>query len=265
MKVRRCSGRQVLQTCRPEWLFDYQIDPYIGCEHQCYYCYIFNQNKTGGADEIIIHKDIAGQLTQELSKLEPQTIYMGMNTDPYQPCEKVYKQTRKVLELLAERDFSACILTKSDLIVRDIDLFKRMPGSSAGISIAFQNDRVRQLFEANTQPTQKRIEALKKLKQEGIETYTLICPVMPFITNVELLIEMVKPYADTIWIYALHMEKDKDRNWQNVKEILDRNFPDMTEKYKQIAFSKAYPYWVELRQRLEKLQRERKLNLRIEL
>jgi len=212
-----------------------------------------------------MHKDIAGQLSQELSKLQPQTIYMGMNTDPYQPCEKTYQQTRQVLKLLAQRAFSVCVLTKSDLIARDIDLFKRMPGSSAGISIAFQDERIRQLFEANTQPTQKRIEALKKLKQAEIETYALICPVMPFLTDVERLIEMVKPYADTIWIYALHMENEIDRNWLNVRRILDHHFPDMTEKYKQIAFSKDHPYWVELRKKLEKLQQKRKLNLRIEL
>jgi DNA repair photolyase len=265
MKARQGSGRQILQPCRPEWLFAYQIDPYIGCEHHCHYCYTLNQADTNETKEIIMHKDIVGQLSQELSKLEPQTIYMGMNTDPYQPCEKTYQQTRQVLKLLAQRGFSVCVLTKSGLVARDIDLFKRMPGSSAGISIAFQDDRVRQLFEANTQPTQKRIEALKKLKQVGIETYALICPVMPFLTNVEQLIEMVKPYADTIWIYALHMENEKDRNWQNVRRILDRHFPDMTEKYKQIAFSKDHAFWTKLQRELEEFQRKKGLNLRIEL
>jgi len=265
MKVHRCSGWQILQPCKPEWLFAYQIDPYIGCEHHCHYCYTLNQTDTNETKEIIMHKDVAGQLSQELFKLEPQTIYMGMNTDPYQPCEKTYQQTRQVLELLAKRGFSVCVLTKSGLVARDIDLFKRMPGSSAGISIAFQDERIRQLFEANTQPTQKRIEALKKLKQARIETYALICPVMPFLTDVERLIEMVKPYADTIWVYPLSMEKEKDRNWQNVRRILDRHFPDLTEKYKQIAFSKDHTYWTGLRKQLEKLQSERKLNLRIEL
>jgi len=265
MKVHRCSGRQVLQPCRPEWLFAYQIDSYIGCEHRCRYCYTLNQTDTNETKEIIMHKDVAGQLSQELSKLEPQTIYMGMNTDPYQPCEKTHQQTRQVLEVLAQREFSVCVLTKSDLVVRDIDLLTRMPGSSAGISIAFQDERIRQLFEANTQPTQKRIEALKKLKQAGIETYALICPVMPFITDVERLIEMAKPYADTIWIYALHMEKEKDRNWQNVRRILGRHFPGMTEKYKQIAFSRDHPYWTKLRRELEEFQQKKGLNLRIEL
>ena len=264
MKVRQREEGQNLQPCSLAW-FAYQIDPYIGCEHHCHYCYTLNQTDTDETKEIIIHKDLAGQLSRELSALEPQTVYMGMNTDPYQPCERAYEQTRQALELLAERGYSVCMLTKSDLMVRDIDLFAKMKGSSVGISTPFQDERVRQLFEPNAPPNERRIEALKKLKQAGIETYTLICPVMPFITDVELLIEMATPHADTIWIYALSMEKETDRNWQNVKRILNDHFPDMTEKYKQIAFSKDQPYWAELRGELEKLQREKKLNLRIEL
>ena len=157
------------------------------------------------------------------------------------------------------------MLTKSDLIIRDIDLFAKMKGSSVGISIAFQDEPIRQLFEAKTPPNEKRTEALKRFKERGIETYVLINPVMPFITDVRLLIEMVAPYADTLWVYALSMENETDRNWRNVKRILDHHLPDMTEKYRQIAFSKAHPYWTELRRELERLQGKKKLNLRIEL
>ena len=263
IKVRECSRQQVIQPCSLE-LFNYQIDPYIGCEHHCHYCYTLNQADTDSTGEIFIHKDIIAQLSHEISTLEPQTIYMGMNTDPYQPCEKEYQQTRKVLEHLAQRGFSVCVLTKSELIVRDIDLFARMKGSSVGISIAFQDEQVRRLFEAKAPPNEKRIEALKMVRQAGIETYMLICPVMPFITDVESLIEKVAPYADTIWIYPLSMEKEKDRNWQNVKGILDRHFPDMTDRYRQIAFSTSHPYWTKLRRELDKLQQEKGFNLKIE-
>jgi DNA repair photolyase len=264
MRVLEYSGRKILQPCSLDWL-NYQIDPYIGCEHHCSYCYTLNQNDTEKTKEIIIFKDIAGQLIDELTELEPQTIYMGMNTDPYQPSEKIYQQTRKVLELLAHRGFSVCILTKSDLIVRDIDLFKAMPGSSAGISIAFQDKGVRKLFETKAPPTKKRINALKKLKQAGIETYTLITPVMPFITDVGLLIQKVVPYSGTIWIYGLRMESQKDRNWQKVNKILESHFPDLVEKYKEIAFLKTHSYWKELWEKLERLKQEQKVNLEIRL
>jgi len=264
MKVRELSGRKILQPCSLEW-FDYQIDPYFGCEHHCYYCYTLNQNDTEKTKEIIIYRDIAGQLIDELSELGPQTIYMGMNSDPYQPSEKIYQQTRKVLELLAYGGFSVSILTKSDLVTGDIDLLKSMPGSSVGFSIAFQAEDDRQLFEAKAPSNEKRIEAVKKLKQAGIETYTLITPVMPFITDVKSLIEKVAPYADTIWLYALSMENEKDRNWQNLERILQHHFPDLVEKYKEIAFSSTDPYWAELRRNLVGFQKMHKVSLEIKL
>lgn len=264
VRVGLCSPRQVLEPCELEG-FHYQVDPYIGCEHHCYYCYALNQAETCWEEEILIHHDIAGTLAGELSPLEPQTIYMGWNTDPYQPSEAIHQQTRQVLELLAQRDFSVCILTKSDLVVRDIDLLAKMKDSSVGISVGFQDDDVRRLFEAHAPPNEGRIEALKSLKDAGIETYTLICPVMPLITDVESLIETVAPYADTIWFYGLSIEDEGDRNWGNVRAILDRHFPEMTEQYRQIAFSPDHPYWLELRARLEQMQLDRRLNLRIEL
>lgn len=264
VKVGFCSLREIIRPCGLEGL-PYQLDPYIGCEHHCYYCYALNQAETDWAEEILIHQDIVGNLSHQLSALEPQAIYIGMNTDPYQPSEEIHEQTRQVLELLAQRGFSACVLTKSDLVVRDIDLLTSMSGSSAGVSIAFEHDDVRRLFEAKAPPNERRIEALKRLKDAGIETYTLICPVMPFITDVESVVEMVAPYADTIWIYRLSMSAEGDRNWQNVRGILDRHFPEMTERYRQIAFSADHPYWVEVRTKLEQIQLDRRLNLRIEL
>jgi len=103
------------------------------------------------------------------------------------------------------------------------------------------------------------------LKKAGIETYTLINPVMPLITDVKLLIEKMAPYADTIWIYALNMENEDDRNWQNLKGILDRNFPDLVEKYKEIAFSSTHPHWAELRQDLVEFQKVHKVSLEIKV
>jgi DNA repair photolyase len=264
MRVRSRSHRPILQPCSLEG-YVYQLDPYIGCEHHCAYCYALNQAETDWREEIQVYHDLVSQLDRELSALEPQAVYIGWNSDAYQPCEEIYRQTRQALELLAQKGFSVCILTKSDLVTRDVDLLAGMPGSSVGVSIAFQDDQVRRLFEANTPPNARRIAALERLKEAGIETYALVCPVMPFITDVRALIEAVAPFADTMWIYPLEMAAEGDRNWQNVQRVLDRHFPGMTEEYRQVAFSTAHPYWAELRQELERLQLESQLNLRIEI
>jgi DNA repair photolyase len=118
-----------------------------------------------------------------------------------QPGEEKRRHTRQALELLVEFGFSACILTKSDLVVCDVDLLQNMQDCSVGFSLAFQDEEVRRLFKPYAPSNQRRIAALKKLKEAGVEMYVLICPVMPYITDVEALINIVAPIADTIWIY----------------------------------------------------------------
>lgn len=264
MDVRTCSARPILEPCELGGFIG-QIDPYIGCEHHCQYCYALNQAETDWTREILIHQDIIGQLDHELSVFKPDCIYMGWNADAYQPIETSYRQTRAVLELLTRRGFSVCMLTKSDLVLRDIDLYAKMPNSSVGISLAFQEDDVRRLFEANTPPNEARIEALKEFNAAKIETYALICPLMPYITDVRVLIEQVTPFADTIWVYGLSMDNLSDRNWRNVEQILNQHFPDLSDNYREIAFSTDHPHWRALRSELESIRVESGLDLRIKV
>lgn len=262
MNVSTCSHRPVLTPCSLE-NFDYQIDPYVGCEHHCHYCYALNQAETDWTKEILIHRDIEGQLSEELADLPPQRIYMGWTTDPYQPCEAEYRQTRRVLELLLDRGFSASILTKSDLITRDIDLLTAMNSASASVSVAFNDEYTRQVLEASTIRTEDRIAALGSLRRAGMSTSALICPVIPYITDVRPLIDMLEPFCDVIWIYGLSIRNASDRNWSNMQPILSRHFPDLWERIEEVAFAGDHSYWAELRQTLEELRTARRLNLNV--
>jgi DNA repair photolyase len=264
MKVSTCSYRPILVPCRLK-NHDYQIDPYIGCEHACYYCYALNQAETDWSKEVLINKDITGQLGGELENRSPQKIYMGYYTDPYQPCEAEFRQTRQVLALLLEKNFSVSILTKSDLIVRDMDILREMDDASASVSVAFNDNSIRQKFEAHTMDTEARIKALQKLREAGIRTSALICPVIPYITKVIPLIEMLAPYTDAIWIYGLSIENRQYRNWQNVEGILQTHFLNLKEQIEAVLFAEAHAYWDEERQRLLELKKDRKLDLRIHL
>jgi DNA repair photolyase len=244
---------------------EYQVDTYVGCEHYCYYCYVFPQAETDWSKEILIHNDIVGQLSKELYKIPPQTIYLGYHTDPYQPCEVEYRQTRKVLELFLKNGFSASILTKSDLVVRDIDILKEMNDAAVSVSVAFNDNQTRRLFEANTIDTEKRVEALHKLKDAGIKTGALLCPIIPYITDGIQMIKMLEPYTDVIWLYGLIINDRSDQNWLNVQKIISKQFPDLIEKIETVIFSKDQSYWAELRERLETLKKDRKLNLNINI
>ena len=264
MKVSKCSHRPILVPCSLENL-DFQVDPYIGCEHYCYYCYVLQKAETDWAEEILIHNDITGQLREELEKIPPQKIYMGYNTDPYQPCESEYRQTRNVLKLFLEKGFSASILTKSDLVVRDIDLLKEMKDASVSASVAFNDNDTRRHFEANTIDTEDRIEALYTLKEAGIKTSALICPVISYITDVTPLIDSLISLTDVIWVYGLSIEKRSDRNWENVKDILKSQFPEVQQEIEKVILSKDHPYWTRLRKKLSDFKESRGLNLSIHL
>jgi DNA repair photolyase len=262
MKVVKIKRKRIIEPCAID-LFKYQIDPYVGCEHKCHYCYAQNCAGLDWENETGICPDMDKMLPDELASLEPQTVYLGMNTDPYQPFEKEFGQTRKVLQLLKERNFSVCILTKSSLLARDIDLLKEMKGSSAGISVAFQDNSIRGLFEENTMPSEDRIRTLAELKGNGIETYVLICPVMPYITDAEVLVEKVRPHADTIWIYPLEMKSAEDKNWRKIQPIVEQHFPGLVEGFREAAFSPGHAYWNELRRRLEDVRSRDNVNMKI--
>lgn len=264
MKISVCTSRPILSPCGLE-NFDYQVDTYVGCEHYCFYCYALSQAETDWSKEILIYEDVVDQLSKELDKIPPQTIYMGYHTDPYQPCEVEYRQTRKVLELFLKNGFSASILTKSDLVVRDIEILKEMNDAAVSVSVAFNDNQIRRWFEANTIDTEKRIEALNKLKAAGVRTGALICPIIPYITDVIQMIDKLEPYADVIWTYGLSINDRSGRNWLNIKNILHRHFPDLIEQIEPAIFSKDHRFWAELRKNLKILKKDRKLDLNIHI
>jgi DNA repair photolyase len=260
--VTECTRRPILTPCRLTD-FDYQIDPYVGCGHLCRYCYVLEQAETDWSREIRIHGDVVGQLEHETETIAPQTIYLGYHTDPYQPCEEEYRQTRKVLSLLEAKGFSASILTKSDLVCRDIDLLQGMNDAAVSVSVAFNDDLTRRRFEDNTRDTGKRIEALGRLKEAGIRTGALVCPVIPTITDANRLIEWLQPYTDVIWVYGLSIRDPGAKSWRNMRSILAAHYPDRKNRIEAAVFDKDHPDWEELRAQLHTLKNDRQLDLNI--
>jgi DNA repair photolyase len=129
--------------------------------------------------------------------------------------------------------------------------------------VAFNDEDNRQLFEAKTKRTADRILALQQLKTAGVKTSALICPVIPHITDVVLLIERLAEFTDKIWIYGLSIIDRSNRNWRNVEDRLASHFPRLKESIEDAIFSKEHPYWDVLRQDLVNVRKERNLNLSI--
>lgn len=173
--------------------FDYSVNPYIGCRFGCIYCYAsfmgrFVGKRVGDWGEYVFAKVNAPELLdKEIKKLKDKgkgkTIWFSSVTDPYQGLEVKYQLTRKCLEVLANYGFAGTvsILTKSDLVLRDIDVFKKLNNFDVGLTITSTDDKISRFFEKFAPPASARLKALQKLHNEGFSTYAFIGPLLPHI------------------------------------------------------------------------------------
>ncbi|PIR61421.1 MAG: radical SAM protein [Candidatus Pacebacteria bacterium CG10_big_fil_rev_8_21_14_0_10_44_11] len=189
--------------------YDFSCNPYIGCRFGCVYCYASFMGrmvgkKTNDWGEFVFAKMNAPELLKkEVAKLKNKgkgkTIWFSSVTDPYQGLEAKYQLTRKCLQVLVEADFqgSVTFLTKSDLVLRDIDVLKQLHHAEVGMTITSTDDSISRYFEKFAPPVSARLAALKKLHQEKIDTYAFIGPLLPhFITNKEKLGQLFKAVHD---------------------------------------------------------------------
>ena len=266
MKVSTCSTRQLITSCGLE-RFDFQFDTYVGCAHCCHYCYVLRHAETDWSVEIQKHSDLGMQLGEELSRIAPQPIYIGYHSDPYQPPESEHRQTREALEVLQTQGFSAGILTKSDLVLRDLDILTKMEAPSVSVSVTLKDNPKRTLFEENTMATERRVAALRAIKETGIRTGALLCPVIPHLTETLDLLEELSTCADTIWIYPISGDQDDpaDRGWHNTRKILAKHFPDIAEQTIAAIVSRDHPYWLQLRNDVKSFIETKQVDVRVHI
>ncbi|OQA04413.1 MAG: Radical SAM superfamily protein [bacterium ADurb.Bin400] len=178
---------------------DWVINQYVGCEHNCNYCYakfMSRWKKHGQWGGWVEAKTNAPELVR--GRYLPGWIFMSSVSDPYQPIEKDLRLTRRILENLDKRCHIS-ILTKSDLVMRDIDPFKEFSVIEVGLTINSFSGSAKQLFEPDSPDNEKRIEALKVLKQNGIKTYCFISPIIPGLIDVCKIIDATREYTDYYW------------------------------------------------------------------
>jgi DNA repair photolyase len=262
VEIVETSCEKIIQPCNLAY-FKHELGPYVGCEHRCRYCYTQNDPEVDWDTQVAVFPDFRKRISRELDGIEPQLVFVGMDTDPYQPIEGECRHTRIALEEMAKRNFSASILTKSEMVIRDLDLLATMRKPEIGISVSFTEEGVRRIFERSSGPNEARVEALAAAKRAGIETYVLISPVMPLITDVDALIDTLQPVADNIWVYSLDIKSREARNWRQVESILEEHFPNIRDEFAEIAFSPQHTYWQDLRRKLETMPARGDLKLEI--
>lgn len=226
---------------------DYVINPYVGCTHGCIYCYArFMKRFTGHKEDwgkfVDIKINALDLIPAKSDKYVGKSVFLSSVTDAYMPIERKYKLTRRILKKLIALQPNLGIQTKSDLVVRDIDLLRKFKGCEVGFTITTLDDSVRREIEPFTSSVENRIKALKQLKEAGIKTYVFIGPILPFLTNWKLIIQKTKQFCD---LYMFENLNISGTVWASVKAWLESKHPDLLSKYEQI-FRKNSRYWKEV-------------------
>ncbi|MCD6086264.1 radical SAM protein, partial [bacterium] len=164
---------------------------------------------------------------------------MSSVSDPYQPIEKKLKLTREVLENLDKR-IKLCILTKSDLVLRDVDIFKRFENIEVGLTINSFNGSLKKVFEPFSPANEKRIRALKILKENKIKTYTFVSPIIPGLIDLEDVIKKTKGFADFYWFEIINIRLAGEEFIKILKKKFPKSFEIIKDKKKFDKFIKEY-------------------------
>ena len=214
---------------------------YRGCTHGCIYCdsrskcYQINHDFA----DIEVKEDAPKQLDMELSmKRKPCMIGTGSMTDPYNHVEKEIEYTRKCLEVILKHHCGVAIQTKSDLILRDIDLINEINKDSKAvveITLTTADDELCKRIEPNVCVTSKRVEILKKCKELGIPTVVWLCPFLPFINdneeNINKLMDIcIENSVKGVLFFGVGLTL-REGNREYFYECLDKEFPGLKEKY----------------------------------
>ena len=182
----------------PDLPFEQSINPYQGCEHGCIYCYARPSHAylglSPGLDfetRLFAKKNAVELLEKELGAKNyvPKTINLGANTDPYQPIERDYKITRGILEVLERYQHPVTIITKSGVVMRDIDILERMAKKNLArvfVSITSLKSEIARTLEPRASTPSRRLATVRKLTEAGIPAGVLMSPIIPTITDVEI-------------------------------------------------------------------------------
>ncbi len=213
----------------------YTIDPYQNCEYGCLYC-------DSSIDKTIYIKTNAIELLRkELIHLNQGTIIVGSVHDPYQKVEEQTKITRALLKIIEESNFACHILTKSDLVLRDIEILSKIKKCRVTLSLTSVNNYTSKIFEINVPLPKTRLQTIKRLSEAGIKAGLAQIPILPYVTDEEIneIIKSAKNYKASYFLYKhLELKGDQKLCYFNV---LKNYYPTLIEKYQKLYNNSYLP------------------------
>jgi DNA repair photolyase len=272
MEIKEIQAKSILQPCGIPGI-DYVINPYTGCRFGCTYCYAsfmgrFLKDKTiqDWGNYVHVKVNAPELLEKRMKKLKDKgkgkEIFFSSVTDPYQGAEAKYKLTRQCLKILADYGFEGyvSILTKSDLILRDIDILKKLKKVSVGLTITSTDDSISRYFEKYAPNVSDRFKALKTLNENKIQTYAFIGPLLPHFVAFEGELEKIFVKLSEVGtkdLFVEHLNLSTYIRTRLINEMKDKE-PELIEKFYD---SQSKQYREILDELINKYVKKYKMNL----
>ncbi len=232
----------------------YSVNPYVGCTHACKYCYAsFMKRFTGHDEQWGTFLDVkCWEKIKNPGKYKGQRVVIGSVTDGYNPSEEEYKNTRRLLEELKDSGAEILICTKSDLVLRDIDLLKQMNKVTVSFSINtldedFKNDMDKAVS------IERRLSAMKTLYDEGIRTVCFVSPVFPGITDIRAIFERARNQCDLFWLENLNLRGGFKKD---IMDYIKEKYPHLLPLYEEIYNKNNREYFENLRNDARQMAKE---------
>ncbi|MBD8489268.1 PA0069 family radical SAM protein [Echinicola sp. CAU 1574] len=226
----------------PDLPLNYSVNPYQGCEHGCIYCYARNSHQYWGFDaglgfetNIMVKTNIVEVLREQFKKKghQPQAIMLSGNTDCYQPAERKFKLTRKILELCLEMGHPVSVITKNTLILRDQDILAKLADKQlvhVYFSINHLDHQLKALLEPRTATGQKKIAAIKTLKDRGVPCGIMVAPIIPALNTMDIA-DIIRQSADAGALAAGYTVVRLNGNVKEVfKHWIKEHYPERADK-----------------------------------
>ena len=199
MVIREITAKAILSKSR---IHDWTLNAYVGCGHNCAYCYArFMKRFTGHLEPwgsfVDVKVNAVDLLWREVERKRKGTVWISGVCDAYQPLEREYNLTGRCLAILADHGWPVSVQTKSPLVLRDLNILRRMPGARVGFTVTTLDEKIREIFEPGAPPISDRLDALKVLHDAGIRTFAMLAPLLP---GVDGLAERLTGMVDEILI-----------------------------------------------------------------
>jgi len=250
---------------------DYSFNCYTGCTNGCVYCYARFMQRFHPHDEpwgrfVDVKVNAPRVLARQLARLTPGSVFTCSACDGWQGVERHYRLTRQCCQMLLKAGFCLNVLTKSDLVLRDLDVFAG-GNVCVGVTITTLQEAQARLWEPGASSVAARLEVLKAAKATGLRTAVMFGPLLPGISDSrealgELFGLAAQAEVDRIWTDAMN---PRPRVWPSVRAFLERHRPDLLSLYGSVLFDRAYrrQYLAELNARIRQAAARRGLEDRL--